>query len=109
MKYACSTQCKEPTGVRVIQHHILLQMYRHENLRQMTKDTFTINKDHDGHEFIVQVIRECDKNHCEDDLMQSNDARIYAIPDKYSFNLNTRNSLTFCQNTTNVICNYILV
>ena len=81
----------------------------HENLRQMTKDTFTINKDHDGCEFIVQVIKECDINHCEDDLMQSNDAQIYAIPDKYSFNLNTHNSVTFYQNTTNLICNYILI
>ena len=53
-----------------------------ENLRSMTKSTFAIQKDHDGREFIVQIIKECDKNHREDDMNESNEARIYAIPDK---------------------------
>ena len=53
-----------------------------ENLRQMNKDTFTIRKYHDEREYIVQIIKECDKNHREDDLNQSNEAWIYAIPDK---------------------------
>ena len=54
-----------------------------ENLRSMTKDTFSIKKDTDNREYIVQVIKECDKNHREDDFNPSNEARIYAIPDKY--------------------------
>ena len=48
-----------------------------ENLRYMTKDTFKINKDHDGRRYITQVIGECDKNHKEDDFTKSNCARIY--------------------------------
>ena len=48
----------------------------------MTRDTLTIKKDDDNRENIVQVIKEFDKNHREDDLNQSNDARIYANPDK---------------------------
>ena len=42
---------------------------------------FCNKKDHDGGEFIVQIIKECDKNHWEDDTNESNQARIYAIPD----------------------------
>ena len=45
-----------------------------ENLRQMTKNTFKIRKDDDGCEYIVQVIKECDKNHREDDFNSSNEA-----------------------------------
>ena len=51
-----------------------------ENLRQMTKETFQIKKDHDGREYIIQVIKECDKNHREGDTSESNEARIYAVP-----------------------------
>ena len=53
-----------------------------ENLRNMTTKTFEIKKDHDGREYIVQVIKEIDKNHCEEDLNPSNEARIYAMPDE---------------------------
>ena len=48
-----------------------------ENLRSMTKDTFCIEKDHDGRRYITQIIKECDKNHREDDYTNSNAARIY--------------------------------
>ena len=51
----------------------------------MQKNTFEVQKDHDGREFIIQVIKEFDKNHREDDMNEFNDARIYAIPDKYTF------------------------
>ena len=47
------------------------------------KNTFKIEKDDDGREYIVQVIKEFDKNHREDDMSTSNDARIYTNPDKY--------------------------
>ena len=53
-----------------------------ENLRIMTKHTFQIQQDPDGREFIIQVIKECDKNNRQDDLNESNESRIYAIPDE---------------------------
>ena len=45
-----------------------------ENLRNMTKKTFEIKKDHDGREYIVQVVKEIDKNHREEDSNPSNEA-----------------------------------
>ena len=42
-------------------------------------------KDHDEREYIVQVIKECDKNHRENDYNQSNEASIYAMPVKFDF------------------------
>ena len=55
-----------------------------ENLQSMKTDIFTIKKDADGHEYIVQVIKECDKNHRENDYSKNNEARIYAQPDKFT-------------------------
>ena len=54
-------------------------MGRHgrENLCHMTKDTFKIDVDANGHKFIHQVISEHDKNHTEKDTSQGNEARIY--------------------------------
>ena len=51
-----------------------------ENLRFMTKETFHIQKDHDGCKYITQVVKERDKNHKEDDYSNSNTARIYETP-----------------------------
>ena len=48
----------------------------------MTKKTFQILQDHDGREYIYQVVKECDKNHKEDDMEESNESRIYANPGK---------------------------
>ena len=61
-----------------------------ENLQSMKFDTFTLKKDHDGREYIAQVIKECDKNHRENDYSKSNEARIYAQPDKNHFHNNKK-------------------
>ena len=50
------------------------------NLRGMTKKSFKVLKDHDKREYIYQIMTECDKNHKEDDMGESNEARIYANP-----------------------------
>ena len=50
-----------------------------EDLRYMTKKTFSINRDHDGRRYIYQAIKECDKNHKENDFQASNEARIYEV------------------------------
>ena len=48
-----------------------------ENLRQMTKNTFSIGKDPDGRKFIYQTVSEHDKNHTESSTTKGNEARIY--------------------------------
>ena len=53
-----------------------------ENLRGMRKKTFKVLKHHDNREYIYQIMKECDKNHKEDDIGESNEARIYANPGK---------------------------
>ena len=58
-----------------------------ENLRLMTKDTFTVKCDHDGRENIQQIVKECDKNHQEDNFSESNSAHIYANPGNIDNNL----------------------
>ena len=58
-----------------------------ENLRKMTKDTFKIETDHDGRKYLRQIIKECDKNHKEDDYSESNAARIYEMPGNYKFSI----------------------
>ena len=40
------------------------------------------SKRHDNREHIYQIMTECDKNHKEDDVGESNEARIYANPGK---------------------------
>ena len=77
-----------PPNPRKLQEFVLFNIIYYwgrrgrENLRYMTKLTFEAKKDHDNREYIVEVIKECDKNHREDDTSASNEARIYANPDK---------------------------
>ena len=77
---------KGPPNPRKLQEILLFNIIYYcgrrgrENLRQMTKETFAVETDHDGREYIIQVVKECDKNHREDDLKESNEARIYANP-----------------------------
>ena len=54
-----------------------------ENLRFMTPATFEIGHDPDGRCYIHQVIKEHDKNHKENDIQRSNEARIYGNPSTY--------------------------
>ena len=56
-----------------------------ENLQNMKRNTFALDVDPDGHRYIHQVIKELDKNHIENDLQPSNEARLYEIPGKTSF------------------------
>ena len=48
----------------------------------MRKKTFKVLKHHDNREYIYQIMKECDKNHKEDNMGESNEARIYANPGK---------------------------
>ena len=57
----------------------------HENLRNMTKDTFKIDVDGDGKRYIYQVVKESDKNHKENDFSPNNAARIYEIEGTITF------------------------
>ena len=52
----------------------------HENLHKMTPKMFGILSDADGHKYIHQIVKEQDKNHCENDMNPSNQARIYKNP-----------------------------
>ena len=85
------TNMRGPPNPKKLQEYVLFNIIYYcdqrgrENLRNMMKNTFQIKTDFDGREFIVQVVRECDKNHREDDTTTSNEARIYANPDKFSF------------------------
>ena len=45
-----------------------------ENLRSMTKKSFEIKEDFDGRCYLEQVIKECDKNHKEDNYGENNEA-----------------------------------
>ena len=80
-----------PSNPKKLQEYVLFNIIYycgrrgHKNLRSVTKETFQIKQDFDGREFIVQVIGECDKNHRQDDTTASNEARIYANPDKSKF------------------------
>lgn len=51
-----------------------------QNLRAMKKDTFAIDTDASGKRFVFQQRKELDKNHKEDDMNPSSQARIYEIP-----------------------------
>ena len=51
----------------------------HENLRQMTKNTFGVDQDPDGRKFIYQKVSEHDKNHTEKDTVKGNEGRIYEL------------------------------
>lgn len=55
-----------------------------QNLRAMKKNTFAIDNDASGKRFIFQQIKELDKNHKEDDMNPSSQARIYKIPGMYN-------------------------
>ena len=54
----------------------------HAKLRSMTRSTFKIGKDTDGRHYILQALKECDKNHSELDIQPSNEARIYKVRGK---------------------------
>ena len=54
-----------------------------ENLRNMKKDTFAIDRDETGRRFIFQQIDKADKNHSEQDTEMSNQACIYEIQGGY--------------------------
>lgn len=67
----------------VVLFYVLLYMCRRgrENLRSMTRDTFSIATDpYDGREYIYQAVDEADKNHSHKDTTKSNDGRIYEVP-----------------------------
>ena len=51
-----------------------------ENLRNMTKETFSITTDSSGLKYIFQQKDEVDKNHSEKDTEMSNQGHIYEIP-----------------------------
>ena len=44
------------------------------------KNSFKVFQDADGRSYIHQVIKECYKNHKENDLTKSNEAKIYETP-----------------------------
>ena len=75
-----------PPNARLLQELVLFSIIYYgghrgrENLRGMTVDTFRVESDHDGLKYIHQVIKECDKNHNEEDFTESNEARIYEMP-----------------------------
>ena len=57
----------------------------HENLYDMTINTFEIGIDPDGTEYVFQAIDEMDKNHRADSTDQANQARIYPKPGTFTF------------------------
>ena len=74
------------------------------SLRPMLKSTFEICKDHDR-EYIIQILKECDKNHREDDTSKSNEARI--LPGKCrNFLLKSAKCSKFLSNSNDKTLNY---
>ena len=65
-----------------------------ENLRQMQKNTFQIQRDTDGRHFIKQVIDEHDKNHTENNTKPANEARIYECPGTKLLNFSSQLQLS---------------
>ena len=63
----------------IVLFNIIFYMGRRgrENLRVMMKDTYDITTDSDGRRYIYQCKDESDKNHNENDVEMSNQARIY--------------------------------
>ena len=92
------TNMQGPPNAKLLQEIVLFNIIYYggrrgyENLRSMTKDTFKILRDGDGHQYIKQVVKEFDKNHHEDDLTESNEARIYEQPGKLKNNVNLSKS-----------------
>ena len=82
---------KAPSNAHNLQEIVIFNiMYytgRHgqQNLRKMTKNTFKVFKNPDGRRYLHQVIKELDKNHKEDDLQPSHEARIYESPGNSTF------------------------
>ena len=74
-----------PPNAKLLQEIVLFNIIYYggrrgrENLRFMTKNTFQICTDNDGRRYLHQIIKECDKNHKEDDMSESDEARIYEI------------------------------
>ncbi len=74
-----------PCGLQnLVWFNIMLFFIRRgrENLRDMTKLTFSVKKDGDGLDYVSQDIDELDKNHRGDNTDISH-GRMYAIPGKY--------------------------
>lgn len=60
-----------------------------QNLRAMTKNTFAIDTDADGKQFIYQKVKELDKNHTENDMEANQEARIYEKSGNHSNSTNS--------------------
>ena len=74
-----------PPNAKLLQEMVLFNIIYYggrrgrENLREMNVDMFQIETDSDGRKCLHQVIKECDKNHNEQDFSESNEARIYKM------------------------------
>ena len=80
-----------PPNAKLLQEVVLFNIIYYggrkgrENLRFMTKSTFEVHQDHDKKEYLKQVLKECDKNHKEDDFTENNEARIYEMPGNFTY------------------------
>ena len=82
-EYFCNDYVTQPNPKKLQQNIIFFIVYffcrrGRENLYMMTQDTFEVQADHDGKEFIFQAIDEVDKNHGPEDVTKTNQAKIYA-------------------------------
>ena len=86
-EYFCHDHITAPDPKRLQQNMIFYIIYffcrrGHENLYEMTQDTYKLITENNGIQYVIQAVDEMDKNHGIQDTDDTNTGKMYATDSK---------------------------